>query len=435
MQFITTGNRIAVENFTIGDLYTITFEDGTVINSACIGIGENFVTFQRNLPELLFSLTMETAELVSSIELYAGGTSTNNYNELTNKPQIGGVELIGNKSLADLGIQAEITAEIPLSSSLVSGLGSAAAAESSDFATAAQGALAASAVQPAALDAALAQKQDALSSAQLSAVNSGITSADVAQITTNKNNILLSADQTTQYNIVPIKSTITTGNASVIATVAADKTITIEITGTTSTAVGFEISDNFAVDTSAQYVMTGCPSSGAVRLILQQAENPYNWIDQQYNNQPKTVTPTYSNVRYYIYIYANSSGTVTIKPMLTPKAIFDAGFTDYQPYALPNTTLTPALAECVDNGAKNLNRSIINLLSNITYSDGTYTATKTDGRANCYFRALKGSNGVYTNTKLFEDEIKSNGIYFYPFTKTSDFNCIKFGHTGSNYDI
>lgn len=189
MQYITTGNRIAVENFTIGDLYTITFESGTYINCACIGIGANFVSFQRNLPELLFTLTMETAELVSSIDLYAGGTGTNNYNELQNKPLINDVELVGNKSLSDLGIQAEITEESPLSSALVSGLGSAATAESSDFATAAQGALAASAVQPAALDAALALKQDALSSAQLAAVNSGITSTDVEQITTNKNNI------------------------------------------------------------------------------------------------------------------------------------------------------------------------------------------------------------------------------------------------------
>lgn len=189
MQFITTGNRIAVENFTIGDLYTITFTNGDYINSACIGIGGNFVTFQRNEPELLFSLTMETAELVSTIDLYAGGTGTTNYNELKNKAQINSVELVGNKSLAALGIQPEITEESPLSSALVSGLGSAAEADTSDFATAAQGALAASAVQPADMTAALALKQDTLSFAQLEAVNSGITSADVSQITTNKNNI------------------------------------------------------------------------------------------------------------------------------------------------------------------------------------------------------------------------------------------------------
>lgn len=34
-----------------------------------------------------------------------GGGGTSNYNSLSNKPQIGGVTLQGNKSLSDLGIQ------------------------------------------------------------------------------------------------------------------------------------------------------------------------------------------------------------------------------------------------------------------------------------------------------------------------------------------
>lgn len=32
-----------------------------------------------------------------------GGTGTSNYNQLTNKPSIGGVQLLGDKSIADLG--------------------------------------------------------------------------------------------------------------------------------------------------------------------------------------------------------------------------------------------------------------------------------------------------------------------------------------------
>lgn len=38
-----------------------------------------------------------------------GGSGTDNYNELSNKPQINSVTLSGNKSLANLGIQAELT--------------------------------------------------------------------------------------------------------------------------------------------------------------------------------------------------------------------------------------------------------------------------------------------------------------------------------------
>lgn len=288
MQFITTGNRIAVENFTIGDLYTITFTNGNYINSACIGVGGNFVTFQRNEPELLFSLTMETAELVSTIDLYAGGSGTNNYNELTNKPQINSVELIGNKSLAAFGIQPEITAESPLSSALVSGLGSAASAESSDFATAAQGALAASAVQPADMSAALALKQDALSSAQLDAVNSGITAADVSQITTNKNNIywqnakLAEIVDTGSKNLIPCD--IPAGSyVSNILTITnnGDGTFTADTNGNAlpSNAVLPISARPATIANGNKYVLSGCPQGGSSSTFYLQWEGGGTTID------------------------------------------------------------------------------------------------------------------------------------------------------------
>lgn len=128
-----------------------------------------------------------------------GGTGTDNYNELNNKPSINGTTLSGNKSLDNLGIQAKLTfdsaptedSENPVESG---GVYSALAGKQdtiSDLPTIRSGAAAgATAVQPTALETALAQKQDTLSSEQLDAVNSGITSADVEQITINKNNIL-----------------------------------------------------------------------------------------------------------------------------------------------------------------------------------------------------------------------------------------------------
>jgi len=69
---------------------------------------------------------------------------------------------------------------------------------------------------------------------------------------------------------------------------------------------------------------------------------------------------------------------------IIPKNVYDSGFTAYQPYALPNVKLTPALIECVDNGKKNLlpNRGSLSK-DNITYTwvDGnvTISGTKTTG--------------------------------------------------------
>ena len=206
MQFVTFGNRIATENFNIGFFYKITFTDSTVVECTCIGIGANFVNFQREEPELLFSLTLDSASDVLSIDFLGGGGGTDDYEELDNKPQINSVELIGNKSSSDLGLQPLITNENKLSSTLVSGLGSAAASDASDFATAAQGALAATAVQPADLNA-YQTKID--SSHKLSAdlvddtstTNKFATAAELTQIETNKTNISLikHAENTSLY--------------------------------------------------------------------------------------------------------------------------------------------------------------------------------------------------------------------------------------------
>ena len=43
--------------------------------------------------------------VISAVNTGGSGTGTTDYTELTNKPQIGGVELTGNKTLTDLGIQ------------------------------------------------------------------------------------------------------------------------------------------------------------------------------------------------------------------------------------------------------------------------------------------------------------------------------------------
>lgn len=49
------------------------------------------------------------AILHNKMDSGGGGTGATNYNDLTNKPKINGVELSGNKTSADLGISADIT--------------------------------------------------------------------------------------------------------------------------------------------------------------------------------------------------------------------------------------------------------------------------------------------------------------------------------------
>lgn len=67
MQFITTDQRIAVEAFSVGSIYQIIFTNNSYFLGACVGIGDNFVMFQRPEPELLFALTMQSASDVAAI--------------------------------------------------------------------------------------------------------------------------------------------------------------------------------------------------------------------------------------------------------------------------------------------------------------------------------------------------------------------------------
>ena len=382
MQYITTGNRIAVENFVLGDLYTITFTSGTYINSACIGIGENFVSFQRNEPELLFTLTMETAELVSSIDLYAGGTGTNNYADLTNKPQINSVELIGNKTAAQLGLQSAITEESPLSSSLVSGLGSAAAADTSDFATAAQGTLAASAIQSAGTgltkdgtslnhsNSVTAQTSASFSlitfdaqghitgsteatAAQLDALNSGVTSTDVAQIETNKTNILSVLDADGAKNALDCNvSTLTPLN-----TYGSWSSNTYSInSGTTTFVINSDLTITASKsDTGTIRSMTLCNYADGSKLngkvISGGASNVTIVVQKNGGNYQTYATsagdgalingiPSGQAVRVVLSIEANVTCTdVVVKPMLCAESLYNISH-KYQPYAMSNAEIT-----------------------------------------------------------------------------------------------
>lgn len=111
MEFITTDQRIAVENFTIGNIYTITFRNAIYFSGSCIGKGADFVSFQRTAPELSFVLTMQTAPTVLLITEGGGGTGTTDYNNLTNKPSINGVTLQGALSLSELDIASKTTVQ------------------------------------------------------------------------------------------------------------------------------------------------------------------------------------------------------------------------------------------------------------------------------------------------------------------------------------
>lgn len=252
MQFITSGNRIMTENFTVGLFYTITFLNGNILACSCNGIGDNFVSFLCVEPTMQFILDLSTAETVDTIELYGGGAGTMNYNELDNKPSINGETLVGNLTTTDLHIRAVPTIDTTdnnkvLTASYVGGVTSYSwqtvstgttnyqdltnkpeinghvlsgnqLSSQLGLASAAQGALADTAVQPAALASyqPLIDNSNKLDPALVATDtnNRFATDTQLNQITTNQNNILSIESIYAQYAIKQGKNLINSGSGS-----------------------------------------------------------------------------------------------------------------------------------------------------------------------------------------------------------------------------
>ena len=107
MEFIVDGQRIATENFLVGQIYEILYKNENKVYAMCQGIGSDFVMFIANNPRVI-TLNLETAQTIDEI-MPAEAASMYDYDDLINKPSINSVELIGNLSSSDLGLQSTLT--------------------------------------------------------------------------------------------------------------------------------------------------------------------------------------------------------------------------------------------------------------------------------------------------------------------------------------
>ena len=217
---------------------------------------------------------------------------------------------------------------------------------------------------------------------QLAAMNSGITAERLA---TDENNISYNTNNGVK-NYLPINSGATTGAQYVFDWIAKDipagRYIISFSTETASGAAAIEFGDSNA----ASYNQTGYR---VITLPAQSAE------------------VTVGANTHYVRIFANVALTMS-NIMLRPASISD---TTYQPYALSNTAITPALIECVDNGAKNslpatsTTTSTNNGLTLVVNSDYSITITGT-------MTTVKNTDiyffGSWTNTSPFANYTGKN---------------------------
>ena len=153
-------------------------------------------------------------------------------------------------------------------------------------------------------------------------------------------------------------------------------------------------------------ILNGCPSGGnySSGYALYISDDSTTKEKDEGNGVlvPKNTTVTTSYLALIVRSGTAISGTLTFKPMIRPAFITDPTF---QPYALSNPVITPALIEQVDNGAKNLlpitiQTQTVKTVVFTVNSDGTITAngTVTGGDAYLNLETLIGDK--YTGNIL-----------------------------------
>ena len=172
----------------------------------------------------------------------------------------------------------------------------------------------------------------AATTAQVNAINSGIDSTKVAQIEANKTNILLIEQANGSKNQINIPNgTYTEGTSSYSVVNGTVTTTAVDTNTHAKTLVVWTLK-------AGTYVFYDDSSdSSAVQYRIYQ-QSPDTRLTPAGQN-PATFTIANDTV-VYLSCYTFKSGTMTTHPLLMTKAMWDAGFTDYQPYAMSNVKLT-----------------------------------------------------------------------------------------------
>lgn len=206
-------------------------------------------------------------------------------------------------------------------------------------------------------------KQNALTTTQMQAVNSGITSAGVAQISTNQSNILYGLN-TGVKNKLPCQISEIYQPSDTGLKCIYNKDGTYTVTGTKSTSDAYlDITNIFADNLNGDHVAyISVTGTGTCNIAV------YGWNGTRYTMMLSTASSQDFNIGNYAYALfrirfmssVGASFNATIKIMVCTLDAWNQSH-DWQPPALPNYDLTrleaedrAALAEEIDAGAKNI---------------------------------------------------------------------------------
>ena len=186
-------------------------------------------------------------------------------------------------------------------------------------------------------------KQNALSSTQLDAVNSGIDSTKVEQIETNKNNILLVEKANGAKNLIFNFGKITNGGCDFVYGTGGQVTVSGTKSGALAIAdiISNEDLADYGLSAGDQIVVVSDNANVGVIIFFSDGTTPDAGIDAY--NTTRTITIPSGRTKWYVRLQVKSTttGTIneTVKPMICTKALYDLD-NFFVPYAMSNIELT-----------------------------------------------------------------------------------------------
>lgn len=296
-------------------------------------------------------------------------------------------------------------------------------------------------------------KQNALDTTQMNAVNSGITSAGVAQISTNQTNVWLvnkyggGKNYINSNDLDAIKALNTTGwtwnnnvaqKNSVSFTVNKDGTI--KVNGTPSALTEFKLPIDHQIEIDGTSVLsTGILNTGDNPIVMRYSGGSYA-VPDNYGYVAIPANTVATEIIIQVRITGTAPSNLLYKPMLCITEDWDASH-DYQPYGKSNYDLTrleaedrAALAEEIDGGTKNLlDVNNYSNLDNVSISNGVFT-TQGDTLTTLRFDVYLRNSGTTLLKVVSAQSISSNGVYYWEFVAPANTNNVLIGHNGGTYN-
>lgn len=256
---------------------------------------------------------------------------------------------------------------------------------------------------------ALAGKQDSLDPTQLAAVNSGIDSTKVAQIETNKTNILYSL-QTGANNLCPESQLTIISNSKT-------KSLTVNLP-----AGKYYISCNATLTGSIL-------ADGVFKNSAGTAIGTASGFDNGANVKSVTIADTATE----FYFYSTDANASFDNLMIVPEVVWNAIDHNFRTAAISNADLTKleaedraGLIECVDEGAKNIFK---------TFEASEITTVPATIAGLTFIRNADGSITLNGTNSTGSDVFIKIGVFNYEAGKeyVMGYSCIEYGNVNKAY--